>query len=91
MNYVVKTRAKLLFSSFDFNRATVLVLIIESRWTEFPKQKQFIIEKNSTCYLREDYEVIQDCHPCTGIFDFLFLHFYSSFKVYNDTIQYCSF
>lgn len=48
-----------------FHRLTFFVLIIESRWTGAPKQKQFIIENNSTCWKKEEYEVIQDCHPCT--------------------------
>ncbi|KAJ6642356.1 Protein JTB [Pseudolycoriella hygida] len=45
---------------------TILVLVIESNWTESPRQKQFIIEDNSTCWRREDYTIIQDCHPCTA-------------------------
>lgn len=52
-------------SRFHFS-VTILVLIIESRWTESPKQRQFIIENNSTCWQREEYEIIRDCHPCTG-------------------------
>lgn len=59
----------LLFST----RLTILVLIIESRWTESPRPRQFIIENNSTCWLREEYTIIQDCHPCTGMF---FLNFH---------------
>lgn len=50
------------------NRATIIVLIVESRWTESPR-RNFIIENNSTCYLREEYEIILDCHPCTGNID----------------------
>lgn len=49
-----------------FFRVTVIVLIVESRWTESPRRK-FIIEKNSTCYEHEDFKIIQDCHPCTGM------------------------
>ncbi|XP_026466319.1 protein JTB-like [Ctenocephalides felis] len=45
---------------------TIVVLIVESRWTP-PRTKQFPIENNSTCWLKEDYEVIQDCHPCTEL------------------------
>lgn len=47
---------------------TILVLIIESRWTDIPKQRDssFIIENNSTCWQREEYVIISDCHPCTG-------------------------
>uniref|UniRef100_A0A6B2EE48 Protein JTB n=1 Tax=Phlebotomus kandelakii TaxID=1109342 RepID=A0A6B2EE48_9DIPT len=45
---------------------TTLVLIIESRWTGSPKPKQFVIENNSTCWMKEEYEIIQDCHPCSA-------------------------
>lgn len=48
-------------------RATILVLILESRWTEYPR-RNFIIENNSTCYLKQEYEIIRDCHPCTGTY-----------------------
>lgn len=45
---------------------TVIVLIIESRWTdENRKSKKFIIENNSTCWQHEPYTIIQECHPCT--------------------------
>lgn len=41
-------------------------MIIESHWAGAPKHKQFPIENNSTCWKREQYSVIQDCHPCTA-------------------------
>lgn len=48
---------------------TVLVLIVESHWTDGTgtrRKKIFpAIENNSTCWKRETYTVIQDCHPCT--------------------------
>jgi hypothetical protein len=43
---------------------TVIVLIIESKWTE-PGKKKFLIENNSTCWLRESFEIIKECHPCS--------------------------
>ena len=50
--------------------ATVIVLIIESRFpdsesTRRSRAQQFVIENNSTCWQREEYSVIQECHPCT--------------------------
>ncbi|KAI9582646.1 protein JTB [Glossina fuscipes] len=47
---------------------TLVVLILESRLTTSVRQnktQQFIIENNSTCWMREEYTVIQECHPCT--------------------------
>lgn len=52
-------------------RLTVLVLVVESHWTDATgsrRKKSFPeIENNSTCWKRESYVVIQDCHPCTGV------------------------
>ncbi|XP_004526209.2 protein JTB [Ceratitis capitata] len=50
--------------------ATVVVLIIESRFSDNEnarrsRAQQFVIENNSTCWQREEYTVIQECHPCT--------------------------
>lgn len=48
---------------------TIIIIIIESsNISDDDKQKtppQTIIENNSTCYLREEYQVIEQCHPCT--------------------------
>ncbi|XP_073845620.1 jumping translocation breakpoint protein JTBR [Musca autumnalis] len=46
---------------------TICVLIIESRLDiSGPARKpQFVIENNSTCWLREKYTVIQECHKCS--------------------------
>ncbi|KAM7342583.1 jumping translocation breakpoint protein JTBR [Cochliomyia hominivorax] len=49
---------------------TVVVLILESRLaTTGPmrrgKSQQFVIENNSTCWKREEYTVIQECHKCS--------------------------
>lgn len=62
----------LFFSIQKINRATIVVLIAESRWTDIPRERQFNIENNSTCYLHEEYEIIRDCHPCTGTFVYYF-------------------
>ncbi|XP_055912000.1 protein JTB [Eupeodes corollae] len=46
---------------------TIIIIIIESNISvrEENFQPQVVIENNSTCWLREDYEVIEECHPCT--------------------------
>ncbi|XP_044734882.1 protein JTB [Chrysoperla carnea] len=47
---------------------TILVLVVESNWTDTgPRHyKNFpAVENNSTCWLTQKYEVINDCHPCT--------------------------
>lgn len=50
-----------------FRRLTILVLIIESEWDLItPKHKKFIVENNSTCYQREEFETIEHCTPCTN-------------------------
>lgn len=47
---------------------TIVVLIIESNWTDAPnrQQQQFILENNSTCWQKEHYTIIKDCEPCTA-------------------------
>ncbi|KAJ8962926.1 hypothetical protein NQ318_001338 [Aromia moschata] len=48
---------------------TVLVLIVESHWTESNKRikkQNFVVEQNSTCWEKEKYEVIKDCEPCSA-------------------------
>lgn len=54
------------FCPISITRLTILVLIIESQWTEAPRQKQFILENNSTCWLKEEFVILQDCQPCTA-------------------------
>lgn len=47
---------------------TVLVLIIESHWTESNRhirKQNFVVEQNSSCWEKEKYEVIKDCEPCS--------------------------
>lgn len=46
---------------------TIVVLFIESEWDLIsPKPKNFVVENNSTCYLREEYEVTRHCEPCSS-------------------------
>lgn len=41
-------------------------MFIESEWDLItPKPQQFVDERNSTCYQREEYETIAHCSPCT--------------------------
>ncbi|XP_075165336.1 jumping translocation breakpoint protein JTBR [Haematobia irritans] len=48
---------------------TIFVLILESRLAiSGPTRKgkdQFVIENNSTCWLREPVTMIQECHKCS--------------------------
>lgn len=49
---------------------TIFVLILESRLdisgpARKGKSDQFVIENNSTCWLREKYSVLQECHKCS--------------------------
>ncbi|XP_011503143.1 PREDICTED: protein JTB [Ceratosolen solmsi marchali] len=47
---------------------TILVLIIESHWTDHTTGKIFVenIEANSTCFSGEDFKIISECNPCTA-------------------------
>ena len=43
------------------------MLIIESEWDLIsPKPKTFLVENNSTCYLNEEYEILEYCNQCTS-------------------------
>ncbi|XP_056633221.1 protein JTB [Diorhabda sublineata] len=47
---------------------TILVLLIESHWTEStkrPKKSNFVVEQNSTCWEAGHYENVKECEPCT--------------------------
>jgi Jumping translocation breakpoint protein (JTB) len=40
---------------------------VESEWDIIsPKPKTFLVENNSTCYQREEVEIILHCEPCTN-------------------------
>lgn len=65
-NVRITTTNKLPKNSFSL---TILVLIVESHWTESTKQikrSTFLVEQNSTCWQTDKYEVIQECKPCSG-------------------------
>ncbi|KAJ8664366.1 hypothetical protein QAD02_006028 [Eretmocerus hayati] len=46
---------------------TVLVLIIESHWTDSAGGNILVksVEANSTCLSGDEYEIVSECHPCT--------------------------
>ncbi|CAG9862519.1 unnamed protein product [Phyllotreta striolata] len=47
---------------------TLLVLFIESHWTEpnkLSRKSNFIVEQNSTCWELGNYEVLKECEPCS--------------------------
>ena len=58
-----------------FFRLTVVVLILESHFaaesvspsSASHKSKQFPTENNSTCWQHQEYTLVSECHPCTGI------------------------
>ena len=48
-------------------RLTVLVLIVESHWTD-SSNKLYLenYENNATCMSGDEYEITSECHPCTA-------------------------
>ncbi|KAL7049861.1 hypothetical protein ACKWTF_003885 [Chironomus riparius] len=61
------SKKRMIFGIFVLISLTIIVLFIESEWDLItPKPKNFIVENNSTCYLREEYEVISHCAPCSS-------------------------
>lgn len=65
MTHLTHSRSNLI-SCISLHSLTILVLFIESEWDLIsPKPKQFVDEKNSTCYQREEFETIAHCSPCT--------------------------
>ena len=46
----------------------MLVLIIESRWTDGNSidKREFPVEQNSTCRNKDTLEIVRECEPCTG-------------------------
>ncbi|XP_015511244.1 protein JTB [Neodiprion pinetum] len=62
------TKKRMLIAVTFLGGLTILVLIIESNWTDTDSSKAFVesVEKNSSCYLNEEFDVILECHPCTA-------------------------
>jgi hypothetical protein len=54
-----------------YYRLTLLVLIVESNWTSSNGRNYVAaVDKNSSnennCWLHEEFEIVETCHPCTG-------------------------
>lgn len=53
-------------------RLTIVVLILESHLADSMsgsykmKNKTFPTENNSTCWMRQKYTIVSECHPCSG-------------------------
>ncbi|XP_074094831.1 jumping translocation breakpoint protein JTBR [Cotesia typhae] len=62
------TKKRMLLAVTLLGGLTVLVLIVESQWTDSTNNKPFIenLERNATCTTNGDYEIITECHPCTA-------------------------
>lgn len=49
---------------------TIVVLLLESHFAisdseALGRSQQFFIENNSTCWMREHFIIVEECHPCT--------------------------
>ncbi|XP_024936374.1 protein JTB [Cephus cinctus] len=62
------TKKRMLLGISLLGGLTILVLIVESNWTESSSDNPFSenIEVNSTVIPNGEYEVISECHPCTA-------------------------
>ncbi|KAH0540608.1 uncharacterized protein LOC123259088 [Cotesia glomerata] len=62
------TKKRMLLAVTLLGGLTVLVLIVESQWTDSTSNKPYIenLEHNATCTTNGDYEIITECHPCTA-------------------------
>lgn len=62
------TKKRMLLGITLLGGLTILVLIVESHWTNTSNSKPFLenFENHSTCALGEEYQVISECHPCTA-------------------------
>ncbi|KAF4521912.1 hypothetical protein B566_EDAN007467 [Ephemera danica] len=65
------SKKQMLIAILILGGLTILILILESYWTNEKIHTRFsLLHKNATvvdtCWLTEDYEVIDDCQPCTA-------------------------
>ncbi|XP_014221015.1 protein JTB [Trichogramma pretiosum] len=62
------SKKRMLLSMTLLGGLTVLVLIVESHWTESPGGKIYVdnIEDNTTCQAGEEFKIISECHPCSA-------------------------
>ncbi|KAL3288914.1 hypothetical protein HHI36_003359 [Cryptolaemus montrouzieri] len=61
-------KRRMLFGLSVLGFVTILVLVIESNWTDardISRKRTFIVEQNSSCWQKESFEVLKDCEPCT--------------------------
>ncbi|KAL5274716.1 Jtb family protein [Megaselia abdita] len=62
------TKKRMLLSLGTLVVVTIIVLIFESRVTNQSRQNRttpkFEIESNSTCWKKERFTILHDCHPC---------------------------
>lgn len=58
---------RMLISIVFLGGLTLLVLIIESHWTDNNTHLVATISTNQTsnCWLKESFRIIEQCHPCT--------------------------
>ncbi|XP_051167498.1 uncharacterized protein LOC127285494 [Leptopilina boulardi] len=63
------TKKRMLFVITLLGGLTILVLIVESHWTDSSTSKPFVevFENNSSCLNGETYEIIDECQPCTSL------------------------
>ncbi|XP_043252865.1 uncharacterized protein LOC122397646 [Colletes gigas] len=61
------TKKRMLIGITLLGGLTVLVLIVESHWTD-SSSKLYLenYENNTTCLSGEEYEIISECHPCSA-------------------------
>ncbi|XP_076176728.1 jumping translocation breakpoint protein JTBR [Ptiloglossa arizonensis] len=61
------TKKRMLIGITLLGGLTVLVLIVESHWTD-SSNKLYLeaLENNTICISGEEYEITSECHPCTA-------------------------
>ncbi|XP_049874355.1 protein JTB [Pectinophora gossypiella] len=60
----------MLFGTVSLGVLTIVVLILESQLADSlsgsqRRNKTFPTENNSTCWMHQPYEIINECHPCS--------------------------
>lgn len=64
---------------FFYFRLTILVLIVESHWTDNPSKLYLEnFENNTRCISGDEYEITSECHPC------------SAFEIASKSIDVCA-
>lgn len=61
------TKRRMLIGITLLGGLTILVLIVESHWTDSPNKLYLdSFDSNVTCISGEDYVITSECHPCTA-------------------------